>query len=366
MPANEPTYIYEVVGDIVYMCDSNFRQLWKMPLLALDGRFGCNDLPDDLITTPSVNFFNLPVGISIQRHKAAIVGVPYGKGSLNVVSHSGLFPQYLRQTSTRYPVYIKLNARGTSGLYDVSQDRYLFKGLSLRDLGDLQISDEKSISQAIWQLLGWHIKYDSTLFVIGGDHSITYHFIHALASKRKRDLVAVIFDAHHDGGVSFSGFELNHANFVSHLVEIPEVRHVLQIGLRSLRSPSQLYRHRKVQQLPVSKLSKETFTVALSRALEDARNPLVYLSIDLDCLDPLYFPHVDFPVPDGLQPKQLEEYLRLIFSMAPTIPVIDIVEGSIKPSTDETYPAHNGDVPLSILACCLDCCHLRAKTMQEV
>lgn len=140
------------------------------------------------------------------------------------------------------------------------------------------------------------------VIMIGGDHSLTYFALKEL-SKNNKDVVLVQFDAHSDINVSTQKNNelLHHANFVSKLIDERAVSGVIQIGVRETarRYSVNYLREHSVIQIP-SLLDSEN-----EKLIKDMiKGRSVYISFDMDVLDPIIFPHVTTPLGCGLSESE--------------------------------------------------------------
>ncbi|HVR42267.1 MAG TPA: agmatinase family protein, partial [Thermoanaerobaculia bacterium] len=143
--------------------------------------------------------------------------------------------------------------------------------------------------------------------VLGGDHSVPFGAIRAWA-ERHPGLGILHLDAHADLRAAFEGFTWSHASiFHNVMTRIPEVGKLVQVGLRDLgRSEKQMIDASGGRIVPFydSDLAAEkergTGWAELADRIVAALPPTVYLSWDIDGLDPTLCPSTGTPVPGGL------------------------------------------------------------------
>ena len=157
--------------------------------------------------------------------------------------------------------------------------------------------------------------------VLGGDHSVT-HYVLAEAVEQVRAFGIIHFDAHADMGPSST---LSHANVFGLALERPEVRSILQIGLRGIERVTPFARR-----VPCPKRSvvsaREANKGAAMRALEQLpRDIPYYLSFDIDCIDGAQARETGTPLYAGLS---FELVLELVDHIARTFTLLgaDFVE----------------------------------------
>jgi arginase len=149
---------------------------------------------------------------------------------------------------------------------------------------------------------------------IGGDHSITHPIVRAL-SKRFPSLSILYVDAHPDLYDEFNGNKHSHACPCARIMEERLVKRLVQVGIRTLNG------HQRDQ---ARRFGVEIFEMrdCIGTWKIDFDTP-VYLSLDLDGLDPAYAPGVSHREPGGLSIRQV---IDLIHKVNQPIVGADLVE----------------------------------------
>lgn len=161
------------------------------------------------------------------------------------------------------------------------------------------------------------------LAVLGGEHSISAGVARALAGAvGSEQLVAVQVDAHADLRECYEGSRYSHACAARRILEVCPV---MQIGIRNLSEEEERFRQTcdRVQTVFAEDLADGRWLGQLARFV---RGKAVYLTIDLDGLDPSIMPAVGTPEPGGLAWSQLLDLLRVVVREAARLPVFDLVE----------------------------------------
>ena len=165
---------------------------------------------------------------------------------------------------------------------------------------------------------------DSGRFLVGlgGEHSVSAPLVRAVR-RRHQDLGVLQLDAHGDLRDSFEGSEHNHA-CVMHRIVDDGVR-LAQVGIRSLtREERELARQRGV----CTVFAEEAVTVPVERwigRVVDALPAEVYVTVDLDALDPAIMPATGTPEPGGLDWYRTVAVLRAV-AAARRVVGFDVVE----------------------------------------
>ena len=176
--------------------------------------------------------------------------------------------------------------------------------------------------------------------IVGGDHAVPFGAIRA-AAERHPGLGVLHIDAHADLRVAYEGFRWSHASiFHNVLAEIPQMARLVQVGIRDysedelraihgsggrvLTHFDQEWRRRQFAGERFDTLCKEAVA-----ALPDA----VWISVDIDGLDPSLCPNTGTPVPGGLSFAELAHLLATVAESGRRIVGFDLVE--VAPGKDE-------------------------------
>jgi agmatinase len=141
--------------------------------------------------------------------------------------------------------------------------------------------------------------------MIGGEHLITLPAIKSLYNKYK-DLCIIHFDAHCDLRQAYLGVSLSHSTVMYHCWELLGDDRIFQFGIRSGTKEEFLWANEGH-----THLTKYNFE-HLKKAKTIIGNRPVYLSVDLDVLDPSVFPGTGTPEPGGVTYKEFLEALHTI------------------------------------------------------
>lgn len=166
--------------------------------------------------------------------------------------------------------------------------------------------------------------------VIGGDHSITNTALKAIKMSTKKKINLIYFDAHPDFVTSTKDY---YGSVISDSLDYIDIKKSIFVGIRACE-PEELYNITKyganiidpmdVQEHGVQKILKKITQTCIN-------NNNIYISIDLDCLDPAFAPGVSVPTPCGLNPLELIFFIKQILARTKIIGC-DIVE--LSPSFD--------------------------------
>ena len=223
--------------------------------------------------------------------------------------------------------------RATSGrLYN----RFTEQGLDLATLWKVcdhgnvkETSDISKLEKNLASAMSLHDHRSHSTLFLGGDHFISYPCFSLMAQKCKRHLSLLYFDAHPDLYESYEGSRYSHATTVSRILEDKNLSSgaVCYVGIRASTSEQ----NERIKTLGLNAYTTEDVYIRGCDAIASSirsmlLNQPVYLSVDLDCLDPAFAPGVGNPQPGGLSTRQMLEILRGIEGLE--IVAADIVEYS--------------------------------------
>jgi arginase len=180
--------------------------------------------------------------------------------------------------------------------------------------GELEESGGKSVYACIEGHIAKLLETGNRVLSLGGDHSVTYPILRAYAESFP-ELTLVQLDAHPDLYDEFNGSRLSHGCPFARIMEDGLVQRLIQVGIRT-RNPLQ---KEQAERFGVETIEARTFSIEKMPRLTGP----VYLSVDLDVLDPAFAPGVSHHEPGGLSTR---EVLSIIQHLGGSIVGADIVE----------------------------------------
>ena len=186
--------------------------------------------------------------------------------------------------------------------------------LRLHDLGDLHIAtDTKKTLQMLELVTKDIIKARKTPVTIGGEHTITLGTAKVLQDMVQKTAI-VSFDAHLDLRNEFQGLKLSHTTFMRRINEEAKPARIIEVGTRAVCKEELAYAKKAgikyYTTYEIRKQGAATIADQLKKELANYRH--VYVSVDMDILDPAYVPAAQNPEPDGLETHTLLEMLAAI------------------------------------------------------
>jgi agmatinase len=190
--------------------------------------------------------------------------------------------------------------------------------------------------------------------VVGGDHSVPWGAIRAMA-RHEKQLGVLHFDAHSDTRQAYEGFAHSHASIMYNVLEdIPEVTKLVQVGIRDVCEAEIDYCRKQGDRVSVffdrdltrRKMDGEAFT-KIARDIVAALPDRVWVSFDIDGLDPRYCPHTGTPVPGGLELAEAIAILRELARSGKRIVGFDLNE--VAPNQADESDEWDGNVGARLL-----------------
>lgn len=230
------------------------------------------------------------VGMPLDRSSSFIPGTRFGPevariGSVNIES----FSPYLKSDAARLPVC---------------------------DCGDLSFGSvqPEAVFEEIRQAVRGHLRAGRRVLAVGGEHSITPAIVAELV-RDYSDLCVIQFDAHSDLRDEFLGDRWSHATAIRRVLDLVPRSRVFQLGIRSFSRAEEM-------------TETNLFPFAVLEPVEAVRREIgnrpVYLTLDVDVLDPSVLPDVQTPQPGGVSYHELVRALTALSTL--NVVGADVVE----------------------------------------
>lgn len=189
----------------------------------------------------------------------------------------------------------------------------------------------KILEETILELLEHGIKP----ITIGGEHSISIAPIKALSKKYNIEKMTIIhLDAHMDIIDEYQGEKCSHATIMKRAYDL-NPKEIIEIGIRSASLEEKDFVENKENiTIFTAKDAKEKFEKINKKLNQINVDEPVYLSIDMDVLDPLYAPEVGNPIPNGISVDMIEDILKTLAKK--NIVGFDLVEVATSKLGDST------------------------------
>ena len=278
-------------------------------------------------------FAGAPVAMTPEDLRAgkvdvAIVGAPLdmGSGWRNAIDG----PRALRMTG----------GAGGNDMYSMINPSSVLEIVDYGDIAIDQNSTERSVAH-VREMVREIAQTGAIPIVIGGDHSLEYPNVAAAADVHGKGNVGVVhFDSHYDVG-------RNGVHWITHGSPVYRVLHeghvrpqdYVQVGLRARGPDLETFgwmRNKGMKYHTMVEVEKWGWEKVMERALKEARTNTkkLWISFDVDVLDPAFMPGTGTPVPGGLTMREAQPIMRRLCAEN-DIAGIDIVE--VAPYLDTSY-----------------------------
>jgi agmatinase len=198
------------------------------------------------------------------------------------------------------------------------------------------------------------IAADKTPAVLGGDHSTPLGLVAALG-VRHREFGILHLDAHHDLRKAYQGFAHSHASIMRNVMErVPAVTKLVQVGIRDFSQDEHDFARAQPDRIAVhydrwlaESRARGTPWSEQMKTIVGALPELVYLSFDIDGLDPKLCPNTGTPVPGGLQFDDAAQLVREVVVSGRRIIGFDLVE--VAPGAADLADSWDANVAMRLL-----------------
>lgn len=249
-------------------------------------------------------FFRLPYADLTEDFEVGLVGIPFDGGA-SYRSGQRFGPARVREISS-------LGRAFHMGRMQSFVDR-----LRVADCGDIPITPIH-LEQTYQHIQNWMrsaLATQKRFLAVGGDHSITLPILRELRSHLGQPIRLIHFDAHFDTYPAAWGCEYHHGAFVRHAVNegLIDAKGSVQIGIRGpLAGADDLdfVNQSGLTVFTVDDIRRRQGVFDFVAALPDFGSDPVYISYDVDCLDPAFAPGTGTPVPGGLTTFETQTIFR--------------------------------------------------------
>lgn len=246
-----------------------------------------------------------------------VLGVPFD-GASSFRKGSSFAPQRIREL--------------TPHIAPATEEGMPLSGLRIYDYGDVPIDlNWQQYFSTVEKRATTVLRHPFSLF-LGGDHSVTIPLTGAFSKSIKGEFGVVHIDAHLDLADTFKGHRWSHACTERRVLELPNIesRHMSLVGIRSFLEDELLFLadHPEIE----VHTARNVYTRGIKNVAHDVVEQLggvhaVYVTLDIDALDPAFAPGTGTPEAAGLSTRDVLELLHIVFSKLP-IRALDIVEVS--------------------------------------
>mgnify|MGYP000339040225 CR=1 FL=1 len=233
-----------------------------------------------------------------------LIGIPYDANS-SYKRGSALAPKHIRL----------MDEEGSANRY-CEHSKEIIEGNNYKDCGDIKFTeiDAAFAYRKIKETISKELEDGSKIISFGGDHSISFPVIEAFLEKHS-NLNVLHLDAHADLYDNFENNPYSHASPFARLMEKGALNSLTQVGIRTFNT----HQKEQAKRFGIKVVEMKDFNMDFINALE---TPL-YVSLDIDVLDPAFAPGISHHEPGGMSTRQLIDVIQQI-----KVPIVgaDIVE----------------------------------------
>ncbi len=306
-------------------------------------------------------------GASICDEDASIVLLPvpfdlttsYGRGTAKgpraIVEASHQLDLYDQAFEKPYMVGIKMldedeSIRGINKSCLASANRVIAAMEGEGELSDVDLAivneASTSVNDKVCEISRKYLNLDKVVALVGGDHSTPLGLMKALSEKYD-DYGVLHLDAHHDLRIAYEGFTYSHASIMYNAInEIPQISKLISIAIRDYCEDEMNIAESsdKVETFYDREIKNRLFEGETWKSIVDeiiSKLPEnVYLSFDIDGLDPFNCPTTGTPVAGGLSVDQVYYMLEKLALSGKKIISFDLTE--VAPNPDNEWDANVG------------------------
>lgn len=272
-------------------------------------------------------FFGYPNTKNLDRVDVAIVGVPFDHGTTNRPG-ARFGPRAIRTASKNYGIYLNKKV----GAFDSELQSYIMGGVNVVDYGDVPIlpTHTKTNMRMIHATFKKIVENGVFPVAFGGDHTITYPIIKSI----EKPIDIIHFDTHLDFVDGTENLKFSHSNPLKRVSEMENVNNITQIGIRGFTDKKDNY-DESINYGSKIITASDVIKKGTSWAMDQIpKSDNLYVTIDIDVLDPSVAPGTGTPEPGGLNYIQLKELLTNLhrkgeiqgFDMVEVNPLFDLSE----------------------------------------
>ena len=270
-------------------------------------------------------FFNAPLCEDVDQLNAdvAFIGVPFDQGTLGRPG-ARFGPDALRDAPRAYSYSDPYGRQASAeGFFDIDAGDELLRGVTMADCGNVPIVPSEvvgnfdRITRAVEQV----VARGALPAVVGGDHAITFPVVRGLSKFWPLDIVH--FDAHLDYTHDVQDALYTHASPIRRCRELEFVGHITSVGIRSARRIPYEEAVRDGSLVVSGSQFRELGPRSVAELIPQAEN--LYVTFDVDVLDPSLAPGTGTPETGGLFYQEVRECLLTLLTRSNLV-AFDIVE----------------------------------------
>jgi arginase len=169
------------------------------------------------------------------------------------------------------------------------------------DAGDVAFSTKDHFAKSITDFVSKQLNQNQKVLSLGGDHSITFPIVESVYNKYGA-LNILHLDAHPDLYEDFDGNPYSHASPFARIMEKKWAKRLVQVGIRTMNT----HQREQAKRYGVEVIEMKNFTSELKLKFDGP----IYLSLDMDAIDPAFAPGVSHHEPGGFTTREVLNLLQ--------------------------------------------------------
>jgi agmatinase len=218
----------------------------------------------------------------------------------------------------------------------------------LREIPEIINKETQKLNQWVKETATYWHKQGKMVALLGGDHSTPLGLLQALAEQYQNFGILQI-DAHADLREAYEGFEFSHASIMFNALKIPQISKLVQVGIRDYcEAEANIIQHSKGrvktffdQDIKEALYEGKTWASLCDEIIAELPDN-VYISFDIDGLDPKLCPHTGTPVAGGFEFAEINFLLKKMVKAGKKIISFDLVEVACGEVENEEWDANVG------------------------
>jgi agmatinase len=270
-------------------------------------------------------FFRAPLCEDLDELTAdiALIGVPFDQGTLGRPG-ARFGPDAIRDAPRTYAYSDPYGQQSEAeGFFDVDAGDELLRGVTMADCGNVTIVPSEVVRNfdKITASVEAVAQRGALPVVVGGDHAITFPVVRGLGKFGPVNIVH--FDAHLDYSHDIQGVTLTHASPIRRCRELPFVGHITSVGIRTARRIPYEEAIRDGSLIITTNRFRQVGPAEVADLIPRGEN--LYITFDIDVMDPSQAPGTGTPEIGGLFYHEVRECLEALVSKSNLV-AFDMVE----------------------------------------
>ena len=278
-------------------------------------------------------FFKSPLCSNLDELCAdvAFIGMPFDQGTFGRPG-ARFGPDAVRDAPRAYAYSDPYgNQQDAEGYYDIDAGDELLRSVTMADCGNITIlpSDVLTNFDKLTRVVERVVQRGSFPVVVGGDHAITFPVVRGL--EKFGPLNIVHFDAHMDYSHDYQGVLHSHGSPIRRCRELPFVNHITSVGIRTTRRKPYEESQQHGSLIVTTAQFRQLGPLGVADRIPQAQN--LYITFDIDVMDPSQAPGTGTPEIGGLFYQEVRECLAALIAKSNLIG-FDLVE--VAPTYDSS------------------------------